>query len=160
MALDYDIDESLGYWIVTTSIAMQGALRRELAPLGVTDRQFTVLFWLGKDPDITQVELAERMGVDPSTVAGVLLRMERDGLIEREVRTKDRRCKRIRPTPSAVALWPKLAERGLALRRLASANLSAADIDTLARILGQVRANIGQPPHARVADALPHAEGA
>jgi MarR family transcriptional regulator for hemolysin len=74
--LEYDFESSIGYWIFMTSQAMERALNEELAPLGITHRQFQVLAWLACVGVLSQAELAERMKVEAPTLAGILERME------------------------------------------------------------------------------------
>jgi len=41
--LEYDFDNSIGYWICMTSHCFEQALNEELTPRGITYRQFQVL---------------------------------------------------------------------------------------------------------------------
>ena len=75
------------------------AFRRRLAHLGVTPDQFTVMRTLLENDGITQRELTQLMTSDPNTVASLLERMERAGLVERQMHEKDRRAHRIRLKP-------------------------------------------------------------
>jgi len=71
------------------------AFRRRLAPLGVTPDQFTVMRTLLEHDGITQRQLTELMSSDPNTVASLLERMERAGLVERLTHERDRRARRL-----------------------------------------------------------------
>ena len=75
------------------------AFRRQLAPLGVTPDQFTVMRTLLENADITQRQLAHLMTSDPNTVASLVERMERQGLVARRTREKDRRANLLRLKP-------------------------------------------------------------
>ena len=59
--LEYDFENSVGYWLVRTAQACERAVSEELAPEGITYRQFQVLGWLVLEGDLAQNELAERM---------------------------------------------------------------------------------------------------
>src|SRR2546430_15689856 len=59
------------------------AFRRRVAHLDITPDQFTVMRTLLESGGITQSELTERMSSDPNTVASLLERMEKSGLLER-----------------------------------------------------------------------------
>ena len=74
------------------------AFRRRIAHLDLTPDQFTVLrTLLEADPaGMTQRELSHQMTSDPNTVASLLERMERAGLVERATHETDRRAHRIR----------------------------------------------------------------
>src|SRR5437667_2877036 len=67
------------------------AFRRRIAHLGVTPDQFTVMRTLLENEGITQRELTELMSSDPNTVASLLERMEKAGLVARQAHEKDRR---------------------------------------------------------------------
>ena len=71
------------------------AFRRRIAHLGITPDQFTVMRTLLEAEGITQSELTEQMSSDPNTVASLLERMERSGLLERLAHEKDRRAHRL-----------------------------------------------------------------
>src|SRR5437773_4746946 len=68
------------------------AFRRRIAHLGLTPDQFTIMRTLLENEGITQSELTELMSSDPNTVASLLERMARAGLVERRAHEKDRRA--------------------------------------------------------------------
>src|SRR5437870_13814992 len=68
------------------------AFRRRIAHLGVTPDQFTVMRTLLENEGITQRELTQLMTSDPNTVASLLERMEKAGLVERPTHEEDRRA--------------------------------------------------------------------
>src|SRR5438552_18242293 len=59
------------------------AFRRRIAHLGITPDQFTVMRTLLESGGITQSELTQQMSSDPNTVASLLERMEKSGLLVR-----------------------------------------------------------------------------
>lgn len=75
--------------------ALDHALQRKsshmAATLGVTGPQRLVLRMLGKFPGIPAGELAAVLHVHPSTLTGILRRLERRGLIARRPDPRDRR---------------------------------------------------------------------
>jgi len=71
------------------------ALRRRLAHLDLTPDQFTVMRTLLEQHGITQQRLAALISSDPNTVASLVNRMEKAGLIERETHEQDRRANRL-----------------------------------------------------------------
>jgi DNA-binding MarR family transcriptional regulator len=76
------------------------AFRRRIAHLELTPDQFTVMRTLLESGEITQRELTGLIGSDPNTVASLLERMERAGLIERMPHEKDRRAHRLHLLPA------------------------------------------------------------
>jgi len=71
------------------------AFRRRLGHLDLTPDQFTVLRTLIEHDGITQRQLATLISSDPNTVASLVNRMEKAGLIERETHERDRRANRL-----------------------------------------------------------------
>ncbi len=78
------------------------AFRRRIAHLDLTPDQFTVLRNLSEAgrAGLTQSELTRRMASDPNTVASLVERMERSGLLARETDPSDRRARRLRLAPT------------------------------------------------------------
>lgn len=74
------------------------AFRRRIAHLDITPDQFSILRWLeeGDARGLTQREITDLMAADPNTVAAIVGRMERAGLIARAVHESDRRAHRVR----------------------------------------------------------------
>src|SRR5688500_13689319 len=72
------------------------AFRRRIAPLGVTPDPLTVLRTLLEHEPMTQRELTELMSSDPNTIASLLERMEKAGLVKRQTHEKDRRANSLR----------------------------------------------------------------
>src|SRR5688572_638961 len=56
------------------------------------------------------------MSSDPNTVAALLERMERNGLIERQTQDRDRRANRLRVNASGRAKYEKAREIAIALQ--------------------------------------------
>ena len=92
------------------------AFRRRIAHLGVTPDQFTVMRTLLENEGITQRELTQFMTSDPNTVASLLERMEKAGLVERQLHEKDRRAHRIHIRPSGKRKYEEAREIDVALQ--------------------------------------------
>jgi DNA-binding MarR family transcriptional regulator len=93
--------------------SLNQAFRRRIAHLEITPDQFTVLRTLleGNPIGLTQRELAQIMSSDPNTVASLVERMEKAGLLERGEHERDRRAHRIR----VLALGKRKYERARVL---------------------------------------------
>jgi DNA-binding MarR family transcriptional regulator len=71
------------------------AFRRRIAHLGITPDQFTVMRTLREMGGITQSELTALMSSDPNTVASLLERMDKSGLVARRRHETDHRAHRL-----------------------------------------------------------------
>lgn len=92
--------------------------RRRIAHTGVTPDQFTVMRTLleGDDKGMTQRELTDLMSSDPNTIAALLERMEKAGLVERKPHELDRRAYRINLKPIGKKKYDEVREIALALQ--------------------------------------------
>lgn len=140
--LDYDFDQSIGYWLVATNQAYSRAFNELLAPHGVTFRQAQLLGWLALEGPMSQTELASRMLIEPPSLVGILDRAEAEGWIERRPCSADRRRKLIHTLPAAEPVWKKIAECGREIRSQAAAGLTADEVETLRYLLEKVRQNV------------------
>lgn len=147
--LQYDFEESIGYWLTIATQAMHRALNDELAPHGITYRQTQVLAWLAVEGELTQSDLACRMLIEPPTLVGILDRMERDGWITRESSPTDRRKKLIRPNPAAEPVWEKIVSCAKRVRARATRGMTPDEVETALSLLRRIHENV-QKSDARV----------
>ena len=145
--LEFDFEDSIGYAIFTTSHALRRALESELSQVGMTLRQWEVLACLACDEGFSQTEMADHLGIEPPTLAGVLRRMERDGWLERKACVNDRRRNRIMATDKAEAVWKQTKEMCHHIRQQATAGISRADIERLKDMCQQIRLNLAEAGH-------------
>ena len=141
--LEYDFHNSIGYWLCMTSHAYERAVHERLSQQGITHRQCQVLAWLAHEGELSQVELAARMNIEPPTLVRVLDRMERDGLVARQADPHDRRRKVIRPLPKAKPLWKKMTRTFEQVRNEVAQGMTPRQIATLKQLLDKVQLNLG-----------------
>jgi DNA-binding MarR family transcriptional regulator len=113
-----------------------------LRELGFAVGQMPVLVALKMNPDLPQSELARIAGVEQPSMAQLLARMERDGLIERRPDPEDGRSRRIALTKRAATLMPKVKVVMENTSEGALAGLSASERATLGALLTRVAANL------------------
>jgi len=145
MALEYDFENSVGCWLLMASHDYQQAINEELAPQGVTFRQCQVLGVLALSGPSSQADLAQRMGIEPPTLVGILDRMERDGWIRRAACADDRRRKLVQATKNAEPVWSKMTAAARRVRARATKGLTAAQLAQLKELLELVRQNLKAP---------------
>jgi len=152
--LEYDFENSVGYWVCVTSHAMKRALDTELARENITFRQWEVLAWLAMEGELSQVQLAERLGIEAPTLAGILSRMERDGWLERTSCPDDRRKKLIRPTPKVRAVWSRTVACCHRVRERATEGIPPDQLTQFKKTCEQIRANLGSSAERTSCDGL------
>lgn len=138
----YDFEASIGYWIALAFQRYQQRLNDALAPYGITYRQFQVLAWLVHEGEMSQHQLAERMTIEPPTLVGLLDRMQREGWIERECCTEDRRRKWVRLSKAAEPVWGKVVSCLREARAEATKNMTEDEVATLLQLLCKVHRNL------------------
>ena len=150
MALQYDFQNSPSFWIGLTNHLLEQEMNRKLAPTGITMRQVQVLAALSLFGERSQVELADDLRIEPSTVVRVLDRMERDGWIERHPAPTDRRKKLIRTTDKVEPTWKRIVALGEEVRSAATKGLSKTELKSLQALLTRVRENLEATEHRDV----------
>ena len=140
--LTYDFQSSIGYWICTAAHDFERSMNHELTPEGITFRQCQVLACLALEGRLSQVELAERMNIEPPTLVRVLDRMERDGLLLRESCPDDRRRKMIRPLPKAKPVWKRIIACAERVRANATRGMTSSQLKQLKQLLNVVHNNL------------------
>jgi DNA-binding MarR family transcriptional regulator len=114
--------------------------------LQFTPPQVHALLWLGQDGMLTMGELARRLGVTEKTVTGLVDRLEREGHVQRERVTLDRRVVRCRLTEQGQKTYQRL-NRFLHVAMLhVLGMLDGSDRQALFRILEKVVHRLESPP--------------
>ena len=86
------------YLISRVSLAVTSALKKGFADAGVEPVKpayLCALMSLWHEDGLKVIELGKRAGLEPSSMTGLLDRMERDGLVNRTTDPRDRRVLRI-----------------------------------------------------------------
>lgn len=152
--LQHDPEKSVGYWIHVTKMTIRRVLGERLAAEGITLRQWEVLAELSLNPEQTQVRMAEKMGIEAPTLAGIVNRMERDGWLERQTDSDDRRRRKLIPTPKAEEIWQRASALAHDIRKQAIRNLSDPQLDKLKAMCQLIQGNLDgpEPPAAAAAE--------
>ncbi len=80
----------------------------ECSRFGVTPVQFSIMTVAKAQPGLEQVALAQEVGVDRTTLANVLARLETRGLVLRAASPTDRRVKRVSLTRRGSTLLARM----------------------------------------------------
>jgi MarR family transcriptional regulator, transcriptional regulator for hemolysin len=133
--------ETLPFEIAETAHALRKAFDRRACGHGVTRAQWKVLFRLGRQPGMRQIDLADMLDIEPITLSRIIDRLEEAGLVERVADPADRRAWRLHVTARAQPLIEKL--RGIADEMIAEAfaGIDPKDIEITRQVLGRVREN-------------------
>lgn len=100
----------------------------EIGDADLTPRQYAILLTVSQNEGLSQTDLVERTGVDRSTLADIVRRMLKKGLLQRR-RTKD----------DARAYAVKLTEEGWRILRATEPMVKRVDDKVLAMLSGKQR---------------------
>jgi MarR family transcriptional regulator for hemolysin len=139
----------LGLVLFGTARAWRTRLDQRLRPLGLSQGKWRTLIHLSQGGNkLTQKELAERMGIEGATVAGLLDRLQEDGWIERRGSADDRRCKTVHLQRRSKAVLDKIFNTAHELRTELIEDISQRDLETCIRVLTRIREKAEQQPAA------------
>ncbi|MCA2215519.1 MarR family winged helix-turn-helix transcriptional regulator [Jidongwangia harbinensis] len=113
-----------------------------LTPLGLRFAQIPVFALLKRRTGMTQKALAEATGIEQSSMAQLLARMERDGLIVYQPHPTDARSRTIVLTDPDDPRIGEGRNRLTDLERRAVAGLSEEEVETLTALLARVLENL------------------
>ncbi|HVF70586.1 MAG TPA: MarR family transcriptional regulator [Chthoniobacterales bacterium] len=136
----------LGLVLFGTARAWRTRLDQRLRPLGLSQGKWRTLIHLSQGGNkLTQKEIAERMGIEGATLAGLLDRLQDDGWIERRGSAEDRRCKTVHLQRRSKAVLDKIFNTAHTLRGELIENIPQRDLETCIRVLNQIRQKAEQP---------------
>lgn len=131
-------DEYIGFLIRRAQQAHVAAWQREVST-DITSVQFGVLDVVDEEPGASQRELCDRLDLDRSTIADVVARLERRGLLARVRQPDDLRRNVLRVTEQGsrelAALRPRVAHMDAVLTAALDDGEIVALRGTLSRIL-------------------------
>lgn len=143
--------EILPFEIAETAHAMRRSFDRRAAALGVTRAQWKVLFRLTREPGLRQVELADKLDVEPITLSRIIDRLAEAGLVERTPDPADRRAWRLQVTETAQPLIKKLRKLAEGLVDDAFKGLSNDELEVMRINLMRIRDNLAAAESCRKA---------
>jgi len=118
------------------------AARLRLGSIGAWPGQIPILLWLLQEDGVIQRDLVDWVGMEQSSVAEHLKRMEREGLVIRRRSNDDRRMFRIYLTPKARELSTEVLDELEGGARLFTRGVSKANLKVFEDVLRHVIQNI------------------
>lgn len=116
-------------------------LQEELEKQDIHPGQPPMLMLVEHSEGITQNEIAEKLNIRAATVAIMLRRMERAGLIERKHDEKDKRVQHVFLTEKGRNVCQTLKKQAERIEKIATEGFSEIEKQELARLLDHVIAN-------------------
>ena len=123
----------------------------EMGDAGLTPRQFAVLSTVAQNEGVSQTDLVERTGVDRSTLADIVRRMLKKGLLQRRRTKNDARAYAVKLTDegwrvlrSTEPMVRRVDDRILAMLPSKQREQFLADLMTIVEALGTSTAPAGR----------------
>lgn len=149
------LERSFGFLIHDVARLLGKKFDRRVRRLGLSRAQCRALFCLARNEGMNQACLAERLEIEPITLARLLDRMEVAGWVTRRTDPDDRRARKLFLTERA---WPTLTQAWSVaneVREECLAGLSEQERAMMMAVLERLHANLssadptsGEPPTA------------
>lgn len=143
MSLRPDPD-ALGFVLIDVARMLRSAFERRIATagLGLTPGEARALVHVAALEGSRQLDIAQRMGIEPMTLSTYLDRLQSLGFIERRPDPADRRAKLIFATPAADDVITNIRIEQIDLMQLVTSGIGEADLELVSDRLKRLRANL------------------
>ncbi|MEI4471468.1 MarR family winged helix-turn-helix transcriptional regulator [Frigidibacter sp. MR17.24] len=131
--------ERLGRRLQHSARAWRRAVNARLAPLDLTEATWLPLLYLHRaDRPVRQVDLAEFLSLDRSSVVRLVDTLEQAGLVKRSEDPGDRRAKRLTLLPAAEPIVGMAENAANEVRSQVLEGITAEDIEVVNRVLERI----------------------
>ena len=135
---DRNLSQFTGYNMKRAFLLVQEDMAKTLAPLGLRMMTFSALAVIVENPDMTQTQLSQALGIERSGVVTLVDELEQADLISRNKVEGDRRSYALRETVKGRRLWQKAEAQVQAHEKAIFSVLSDAEYATLHDALRRV----------------------
>ncbi|MBU1340533.1 MAG: MarR family transcriptional regulator [Proteobacteria bacterium] len=135
------------YLISRATLTVTSHLKKEFTAVGISTIKpayLGVLLSLWTENGLKANELGKRAGLEPSTMTGILDRMERDGLVTREPDPNDRRANRIVLTKEGIDAETLATKVVSSTLEKIFGTIPQKDIETTKSVLRTILSNCGK----------------
>ncbi|WP_034867775.1 MarR family winged helix-turn-helix transcriptional regulator [Clostridium lundense] len=141
--MDFNLLECIGFVTNTAIKAVSDDFNKRLERYGCTRIQWIALYFLyNADQPISQKELATLMKVQGSSLARLIDRMERDGLIKRIENSEDKRIKFLELTAEGQLKIKTLLPEGEKFSNLLLDGITTEELDIFNKVIDKMLNNI------------------
>lgn len=136
--------DSIGFLLGDVQRLMRREFQRQLEGSNLTLAQARALIHIARSEGIRQVELAERLDIQPITLARQLDQLADNGLIERRNHPSDRRAYQLYLTGAAAPYLARIKQASEQVHQLAIGELGEEATNALCQSLKILRTNLSQ----------------
>ena len=135
-------DSTFAYLCQDVTGQLRKHFDRRATAFQLTRAQWRALKMIRRAEGLSQVELADRLDLEPIPVGRVIDRLEKTGYVERRADPADRRRWCLYLTAKAHAVVDEMEVIAGGLRDDALRGVTRADLDTLLHVLAQIKNNL------------------
>jgi len=132
------LETLIGYNARRAALAVIDVFLERMAPYQLRPVDFSVLSLVAHNPGITSRQLCATLGVLPPNLVGMVNALEKRELLVRRPHPRDGRAMGLHLTPGGQKLMRDAEKTAAALEAEVGARLSAAELQTLLRLLKKV----------------------
>lgn len=130
-----ELDESIVHWLHRASQAADDVFSRQLGETKLTPRQFAVLASISQKGGLSQADVSDLTGIDRSTMADILRRLQSSGLVVRRRKKEDARVYEVTITPEGTRALEQANKAALRAEECLLSGLPATTAKELLSIL-------------------------
>lgn len=134
------LDGLLGYNARRAALSVIEVFLQRMAPYRLRPVDFSVLSLVVHNPGITSAQLCATLGILPPNLVSLVGALEKRGLIDRLPHPRDGRANGLHPTAAGQKLMRQAERTAAELEAEAARGLTAAEQQTLIRLLRKVYA--------------------
>ena len=134
-----DLEDLIGYNLKRAYVVVQNDFREALGRDGLAPRVFSALSLVNEHPDITQSELARRLGIERSGLVAIVDELEGRGYLARTSVPSDRRVQALVPTEAGQQAYAEAVATVRAHEDRMFATMTTKERETLLRLLKKIR---------------------
>ncbi|MCC6471457.1 MAG: MarR family transcriptional regulator [Alphaproteobacteria bacterium] len=136
------LERNLGFLLHDVARLLRTRFEQKARGLGLTRAQWRALAHIERNPAINQARLAEILEVEPISLARLVDRLEKLGLVERRPHPTDRRMHTLHVARKSLPMIDKLHVLGAEAREEAMLGLAKADREALLEMLLHIKSNL------------------
>ncbi|WP_074042183.1 MarR family winged helix-turn-helix transcriptional regulator [Desnuesiella massiliensis] len=138
----FDLESCIGFLTNVQAKKLSEAFNNRIILKGITRVQWIAMYYLDKFTSLSQMELAEKLDIKPSSVVRLMDRMERDGLVQRVKNPEDRRAHNLILTDKGQNFWNNVKEEGPAMSEIFTKDISDEELEIFKKVLDKMVENI------------------
>jgi DNA-binding MarR family transcriptional regulator len=140
-----DLEELIGYNLKRAYVIVQTDFRETLGEDGLSARMFSALSLTVRYPNITQSELAKRLGIERSGLVAIVDALEEKKYLTRAAVPGDRRVQALVPTETGTKAYQDAVAAVQAHEDRLFADMTASEKETLLILLKKIRLKEAKP---------------